>query len=629
VSTSHSSTSIRPLITLAGVVLVVAILYWARVVLVPLALATFFAFILGPAVNALQRRGPGRITSVLIVVLLAAALVGGIGYFVGNQLAGLAQRLPEYQGQIVTKVQSLSNIEGGGLIQRVRQTVEDINQRVNEANDKAQPTTPADSIAEPPPGSTPDTPLYTRLVESGWTGVAGYAGPAAEILASSLLVLVMVVFMLVQRENLRNRLVWLIGHGRLIVTTRAIDEGARRISRFLVMQLCVNAGFGVALAVALVAISFFAPEADDASTMRHYAILWGFICGLMRFVPYLGTWVGAALLVGFSVATLHGWTLPIVIFGVFLVLELAGANVVEPLLFGHSTGISPLALLLSAAFWAWLWGPIGLLLSTPLTVVLIVLGKYVPQLRFFEVILGDEPILNSHIVLYQRLVANDLDEASELVEEYSKSHSPEDTYQDLFLPTLMLTRQDLDRGELDEEDARQMFRMLNELIDDMAPPPVSTPADGGPAPSVTVLGCPGRDRLDELALVMFGHLMRAQSRPVEVVSSEVLTAEVMEKVGETGPGVVVIASVPSGGLAQARYLCKRIKAQWPAIKIVVGRWGPRGQDERMQERLTAAGADKVSTTLAESRAEVIALLQVADAGKSAEPRKATTELVAH
>ncbi len=248
-----------------------------------------------------------------------------------------------------------------------------------------------------------------RLDASGET-----IGPAAEGLADAFLVLVLVVFMLIQRENLRNRLVRLMGHGRLITTTQAFDEGAQRISRYLIMQVLVNTIFGLILAGGLFAAGLFSGH----RVLWQYALLWGFLAGSLRFVPYLGTWIAAALITGFSVATLPGWGLPIGIFAFFVVVELLTANAVEPLVFGHSTGISPLALLLAAAFWTWLWGPIGLILSTPLTVILVVLGKYVPELHFFEVLLGDEPALSIPVTYYQRLVARDLDEASDLIEEF-------------------------------------------------------------------------------------------------------------------------------------------------------------------------------------------------------------------
>jgi predicted PurR-regulated permease PerM len=627
VNSANPLASLRPIITLAGLVLVTGFLYWARPVLMPLALAVLFAFILAPAVNVLQRRGLGRIPSVIIVVFLSFSLLGSVGYFVGNQLAGLVRKLPDYKGVIITKIDSLSNLEGGGLFRTVQDTMHEVNAQLADANKEAIKQTEPESTKEDDRGSSPDKPLFTQTAASNWSGVATYAGPAAEGFATSILVLVLVVFMLVQREDQRNRLVRLIGHGQLIVTTRAIDEGARRISSFLLMQLFINAAFGTVLALALVGVSLFMPTPEDAATLRHYALLWGFVCGLMRFVPYIGTWLGAALLCAFTLATLHGWTPALVIFALFLVLELVAANVIEPILFSHSTGSSPLALLLAAAFWAWLWGPVGLLLSTPLTVVLTVIGKYVPQLHFLEVLLGDAPVLRPQVVLYQRLVASDQDEASDLVEEYLHDHSVENAYQDLLLPTLMLARQDIDRGELDHEHSRQVFQSIRDLVDEIAPA-AQPAAEGANAPSDMVLGCPARDEVDEIALAMFGNLLRAQGRKIEVVSSKSLTAEVLAKVGDTCPGVVVISSVPPGGLAQTRYVCKRLKAQCTGVKVVVGRWGGTESIDQMKSRLQGSGVDRVGTTLAETRAEVSAQMLVAEATPAPQPQEASGELLA-
>jgi predicted PurR-regulated permease PerM len=614
---------LRPILTLGGLVLVTAFLYWARPILIPIALATLFAFILAPAVSALQRRGPGRVASVLIVVALAFGVVGGIGYFLGQQLADLVRRLPEYQFVINSKVESLSGGSGGGLFGTLRNTVKDVNERIAEVNQAAANDQP-EATRDEPRGSTPDKPLYVDQAGSVWSGLAGYIGPAAEGLASAILVLVLVVFMLVQRENLRNRLVCLLGHGQIILTTRAINEGADRISRFLVTQLCVNAGFGLAVTIILLALSFFAATPQDAATLRQYALLWGFICGLMRFVPYIGTWVGAAMLIAFSVATLHGWTLPLVIFAAFVVVELLCANAVEPLLIGHSTGSSPLALLVAAAFWAWLWGPVGLLLSTPLTVILVVAGKYVPQLDFLEVLLGDEPALGPDIVLYQRLVARDQDEAADLVDEFLTRHTPEETYQNLLLPAVVLARRDLDRSELDGEQAADLYRMVRELIDDIAPPaPAALDTAAG---TVKALGCPARDEVDELALRMLAHTLRQHGRTVELVSSKALTAEVLERVAAECPAVVVVGSVAPGGAAQARYLCKRVKSQCDTVRVVVGRWGAAEDDSRVKERLKAAGADVVGDRLDDTRVEVASLLQVAAAARA--PAEREPELAA-
>ena len=328
------------------------------------------------------------------------------------------------------------------------------------------------------------------------------------------------------------------------------------------------------------------------------------------------------MLTGFNVATLPGWTLPVVILGFFLVLELLTANVLEPLLFGHSTGVSPLALLLSAAFWTWLWGPVGLVLATPLTVILVVLGKYVPQLHFFEVLLGDEEVLSTDVTFYQRLVARDLDEAADLVEDYGPSHRPEAVYEDVLLPALLHAKRDSERGELEPENYEFVLQGIRDTEEDLSAALAEHVKEVPGANKAIAIGCPGCDEADELALVMLGQMMRLSGYTLEVVSADKLTAEVVTHLQQELPAVVVVGSLPPGGLAQVRYLCKRLRTQAPNVKILIGRWGDSAKNERTHKRLLGAGADQVATTLRDSLAQIIPLLQTAanaapaDSGKS-------------
>jgi predicted PurR-regulated permease PerM len=625
---------------ICGVVLTMAFLYWAQKILVPIALAVLLAFILTPAVSALERRRLGRLPSVILVVLLALVLLGFIGWLIWLQLGSLANNLPAYRDEISHKLETLQRQGDSGVIGKVRETLGDFwpsagKKPAGQVGNEVPPDQVGPHVMPPPPtqngpsvvqptnrpGSSPDNPLYVETASPGWTKWLQAAGPAAEGLGDAFLVLVLVVFMLIQREGLRNRIVRLVGHGRLIVTTRAIDEGARRVSRYLIMQVEVNASFGVLLAAGLFIIGLWSGKAE----LRQYALLWGFLAGSLRFVPYVGTWLAAVLLFAFTVATLPGWALPLGVFAYYIVLELLAANVVEPLLFGHGTGVSPLALLLSAAFWTWLWGPIGLVLSTPMTVVVVVLGKYVPQLHFFEVLLGDEPALSPSVTLYQRLVARDQDEASELVEEHLQTHSVEATFEEVLLPALLLARRDRDRDELDSDDLQFVLHAMRDIIDEVSSLQTEAlaaqPTEGGrPAAKATLIACPARDEADELALQMLAHLLRPQGYEVDVISSKALAAEVMERIGNACPQVVCVGSLPPGGLAQTRYLCKRIRQQCGKVKIVVGRWGDRDNTERMQKRLQGAGADYLGTTLTESRSQLVPLLQVA-AVADAQPDK--------
>lgn len=623
---ARSSTSKSPdlLYLLGGLVLVTACLYWARQVLLPVALAILLAFILTPCVATLQQRGLGRTFSALLVVTFALLLLSGVGYVISRQINTLVTNLPSYKEEILRKFDTLRSASKGGFWSALQDLVRDASkEKTNDSEEQkggAKPEWPEkksddkgakDKVVSQEPGKTPDYPLYVQSAPSGWTRAAEAAGPAAEGLANAFLVVVLVVFMLIQRENLRNRLVRLLGDGSLITTTQAFDESAHRISRYLLMQLLVNTIFGVTLAVGLLTLGLCTGQ----RVLWQYAALWGLISGGLRFVPYLGTWVAAALVVGFNLATLPGWTLPLSIFGFFLVLELLTANVVEPLLFGHNTGISPMALLLAAAFWTWLWGPVGLVLSTPLTVILVVLGKHVPQLHFFEVLLGDEPVLSRHVTFYQRLVARDLDEASDLIEEYLREHSPQDTYEDVLLPALLMAKRDRDRGDLDSEGYEFALQCMRDTLEDMETMPAANKSESAeeskPTSKAIALGCPGRDEADELALRMFAHVLRLEGQSLEVVSSNRLSAEILDRIDRELPAVVCIGSLPPGGLAQARYLCKRIRRQGPNVKIVIGRWGDCDNLDKTTKRLLDSGADFVAETFHDSRKQIVPLLQVA------------------
>jgi predicted PurR-regulated permease PerM len=589
-ATATPVNSYRPLIILGGIMLVTTSLYLAQKILVPLALAILLAFILTPVVDFLHRRGLWRVPSVLLVVVLSLLLVGGIGLALTFQLKSLAADLPQYQKNIAQKIAGVRDVGQGTFWQGLQDMVKEITESMSKA----------DQIKEA-------GPQVVRLESSNLPMFEKAAGQAAEFLASAGLVVVLVVFMLIRREDLRNRLVRLFAHGRLITTTRAFEEGARRLSRFLLMQLVVNASFGLALGVGLALIRV------------PYPLLWGFLAATLRFLPYVGSLLTTVLLVLFSVAVFTGWMQPILVLAFLGVLELSTANVVEPLLFGHSTGVSPIALLAAAAFWTWLWGPIGLILSTPLTACLVVLGRFVPHLEFLGVLLGDEPALDPEITYYQRLLARDQDEATDLVEEFLQDHPKETVYDTVLLPALVLAKRDRESGALTLDDEQFIVQVTRDIVDNSIslnqrnPPEIDeTPLTEAtePAPvQVQVFGCPARDHEDELAMHMFRQLLVSSGCTMEVISATTFTGEVVSRVQKERPAVVCIGALPPGGLAQTRYLCMRLRAQFPDLKVIVGRWGLSENSERVREKLISAGADQVVTTLIEARSRLTPLIQ--------------------
>jgi hypothetical protein len=420
---------------------------------------------------------------------------------------------------------------------------------------------------------------------------------------------VLVIFMLIQRENLRNRLIRLIGYGRLTITTKALEEAGQRISRYLLMQSIINASFGLAVSIALYLIGL------------PYALLWGFLAAVLRFIPYVGPVAAAILPSALGMAVFRGWTWPILVIAVIVVLELINNMILEPLLYGESAGVSEVGLLIAVAFWTWLWGPIGLVLATPLTVCVVVISKYVPQLDFIGVLMSDEPVMKSNISYYQRLLAMDQDEAAEIVEEHLKSHSKEQVFDDVLVPALNYAKRDFDTGKMAQTEQQFVLQATRQILEDLdgfkaenaslsspltdAQGPVEANRDA--TPKIAIVGCPVRDQADEISLIMLRQLLDPERYEFEILADELLAAEIVERIAAKNPALICFASLPPGGLAQTRYLCKRLRAQFPDTKLIVGRWGSRTDNSNA---LAAAGADRVGNTIIETRDHIIQLSQI-------------------
>ncbi len=430
-----------------------------------------------------------------------------------------------------------------------------------------------------------------------------------ETLGSLALALVLVVFMLLKREDLRNRLIRLVSQGQITVMTKALDDAGQRISRFLLMQLIINATVGLSVGLGLLAIGV------------QYAFLWGFLAAVFRYVPYIGVWIAAISPIILSVAMFEGWGQPLLVIEIFLTIELVASNFAEPRLYGRSIGVSEVALLVAAAFWAFLWGPIGLILSSPLTVCLVVLGKYVPQLKFLDVLLGDEPPLDAHVTFYQRLLARDQDEATQLVLAQAKASSPEQVYDEFLVPALNYAKRDRERDDLMESDEQSVLQAMREILEDLGErrevvtqaEEAIHAADRGNASTpipLRVLACPARDQADRLALEMLRQLLDPAKWVVEIAAVETMTADLVAQVAEQAPALVCIGALPPGGLAHARYLCKKLRARFLEVKIIVGRWGLTGDVEANRNQFQEAGADMTATTMLETRNQLNSLLPI-------------------
>jgi predicted PurR-regulated permease PerM len=554
-----------------------AFLYWARPVLMPVALSILLAFLLSPIADGLQKIGLPRVASVIVVVLIAFSILGAVGWVTARQITSFANELPQYKDNITEKIADLRRLSKVSPLEKVQKTVEDIQKTVEKGEAKTAQAKPAPPVGEIQP------PKFFTIAFGGFV----------EFLTSAGLVVFLVIFMLMEREDLRNRIIRLVGYKRMNVTTKAFEEIGRRISRYLLMQSLINGTYGLAVAAALFLIGL------------PYAFLWGFLAGMLRFIPYVGPWVGALFPTVLGLAVFPGWLWPLSVVALFVVLELSAVMILEPLLYSHSAGVSQVALLVAIAFWTWLWGPLGLMMATPLTVCFVVLGKYIPQFQFIVVLMSDEPGMDSEISYYQRLLANDQDEAAEIVEKYHRDHALELVYDEVLLPALYQAKHDHRQGKLTARDARFVFRATREIMEDHdgVQPGISAAAEYGtapPPPKSLILACPARDRADKIALDMLRRLVENGHYRLEIIPAESLPEAVEKK----NPAGVCIGAVAPGGLAQARHLTSGLRARFPELKILIGRWGVTGDFgdiERQRKLLLAAGADEMATSLMETR----------------------------
>jgi predicted PurR-regulated permease PerM len=581
----------------ATLILIIACLYWAKVVLIPVALAILVTFLLNPVVNMLQHRWLPHTPAVLLVVALVFSAVSGLGWMLMRQLTILAYELPHYQENLKQKISDFHALGKGGLIERVQTTIQEITGELQQLKPPTLPEMQPPGESTVPPNGDPEKPV--PVVVQG-PSVLWQLPSLLEPLATVGLVIVLVIFMLIRYTDLRSRLVHLVGYGRLTIATKALDEAGHRISRYLLMQSIINGSFGVAVGLGLFLIGV------------PYAVLWGFLAAVLRFIPYVGPIVSTLLPSALSLAVFPGWGHPFLVIGLILMLELASNMIMEPLLYGQSAGVSEVALLVAVAFWTWLWGAVGLFLATPMTVCLAVLCKYMPQLEFIGVLLSDEPVMQSSTLYYQRLIARDQDEAAALAAEYLKTHALEALYDEVLIPALIAAKRDRELGTLTEEDVQFVIQATQAVVKDLGirqtqPSSISmTPAASSmqvPAgtPPAQILGCPADDEADELALLMLQQTLDPTRDMLEIVSAEMLTAEVLSVVEQDQVELICIIALPPGVLAPTRYLCKRLRARFPACKIIVGLWGLLENGDKPQGLLREAGADEVGTTLRDTQ----------------------------
>jgi predicted PurR-regulated permease PerM len=590
--------------TAAILLAVIAVLYFARDILVPLAFAVILSLVLSPAVGSLQKLQIRRFPATLLVMFVSVSIACGVGYVISNQLLQVANDLPGYRQNIDNKIKALRT-PGKGVLGRAAQNVKEIGKEL-----AAPADTPIEAAARTRAGQiAASNPLAVRVVEAPGNELLymrDVAQPFLGPLAKLGIVLIFTVFLLVEEADLRNRIFRLAGLNRLNAMTKAAEDGTRRVSRYLVLQLLVNLGFGVLCGIGLYAIGV------------PYAALWGAVAALLRIVPYVGPVAAGAMPLLLSLAVFDGWREPLLVFALFAVLELTTGNLLEPWLYGTHTGISSLALLLATVFWAALWGPAGLILSTPLTVCVVVLGRHVPHLSFLHILLGDQPVLTPDAHLYQRLLAMDDPEARLVAQQYRHEHSLMELYDAVIIPAITLAEQDRHKGALDPDREEFLFQALREMIADFSQqtetaeqPGVESPAPeqghqtyprqtSGLAGGGRIFSLPAHDEADEIAAAILAQLLEQVGHVTITLPLGASLQSTLALIEPTQNDIFCISAVPPFAFAQARTLGRELRVKFPGVKVVIGVWGFAGETKRALLRFQPAAPDKFVKSLGEA-----------------------------
>jgi predicted PurR-regulated permease PerM len=577
-----------PLITFA---VAVSALYLGRDVLIPFALALLFSFLLTPPVTWLQRLHLGRIPSVLIVFLLAFSGLGAVAWLGLTQLAEVVGNLPVYQTNINRKIIALQK---PGVMRTLRAVAQLKDAAVKlsgtvDDHDDTEQTSSSGGSKRHVRGT--NRPMPVEVVRPG-SELRDALGPlsssAARILTTVLGVLIFTLFMLVQRGDLRNRLLRLFGVDHLNLLTTALDDAAQRVSHYLIAQSMINSTFGLLLGTGLYFIGV--PNAP----------FWGMLGAVLRFIPYLGTLIAGSLPTILALAVFEGWGKPLATFGVFAAIELTISAGVEPWFCGLQTGLSSLAILFFASFWTVLWGPIGLVLSVPLTVCLLVMGRYVPQLEFLGVVLGDEPVLPPEAHYYQRLLALDEDEAREVADKFLKEKSSVELYDTVVIPALRLAEDDRHRNALDEERETFVYRSTRDLIEDIGESEPSAEVSAKPT-GQRVLCVGARDEADELAALMLAQVLRDDGHNAATITTREFESHV-SSFREDGIDVIFVSALPPFGLSQARALCRKTRRLHTGVKVILGFWDSAADLTKIRERVGGQCFDEMATRLQDAKA---------------------------
>lgn len=592
---------------------VLGFLWWADEVLKPVAMGLLLALALAPLVRALERRGIPRLPAALVSVVLALGGVGVVLFEMGRELTMLLDRMPEYEANITTKIRTVRS-GGPNSLTRASEVLDRITEVIEEDNaapgsgDSTQDAAAGPALApSPAPRPEPPTPassgrrsqrreqpVRVEVVEHPGLAerVEAIVAPSVELGAQMFIILTLAVFFITGAEELVGRLIRLVGTERVTVTVQTLNDAGTRIARYLALFVGMNALTGVVIGVAMWAVGL------------EYPLLWGALSAIFRFVPYLGPVLTLALPVAFSLGSGPGLVQPLLIAAIILGLELVNNFILEPIIYGKSTNVTPLGLIIAALFWLWLWGPIGLVLSTALTVSLTVAGKYIPALRFLDILFGEEAGIDPELRFYQRLLARDEEGARALLDDGAPEER--DRLADRFLiPALARARRDRERGSLDATDLNFIHEVVEETLDELAGPQPTSSDPSRPH----VIGVPVDDAEDSLALRMLAQRAHPEALRFEILDAGKSSLQIADELGGLKPDLLVLSHVPPGGLTHTRYLARKLRSMFPGVPILAGYWTSQELEEGVIERTRQAGATSVATSIAEAHRWIDARLR--------------------
>ncbi|MDA8051763.1 MAG: AI-2E family transporter [Rhodospirillales bacterium] len=571
---------------LAGVVIgvaAVAALSIGREVLIPITLAVLLSFVLSPLVALLRRLRFGRVGAALIAMLLALGIIVAGSAVIGTQIAALVARAPLYQTTISGKVGALQRLLGEVLPARISAVVT----RIESLGTPEGPVAPLPAAAQgraaalASGGPAPVPVIITRSETNSALAIGQrILTPVLGPLASLGIVLLVAAFILLQKDDLRDRMIRLLAAGDLFRATAAMDEAGKRLSRYFLAQLGVNCTFGVIIGAGLFVIGVPSP------------LLWGSMAALLRFVPYVGSYIAAVLPVLLAAAVGHGWTMAFWTAGLFIATEVVIANVVEPMLYSRSTGLSPLGVVVAAIFWTWLWGPIGLVLSTPITLCLVVLSRHVEPLGFLDVLLGEGPALTPMESFYQRLLAGDPDEAADSAERFLEHHSLAEYYDQVMREGLRIASRDAGRGVLTQEQTLRIRQAAMDLVHVCGAAGTPPTAPGVAASAGAVLCVAGRGAFDDVAAAMFAVLLARRGIEARVVPNDAISRARIAALDAHGMVMAAVLSFDfAGNPTHLRLLVRRLRERFGDVSVLLGLWPPGDPflgDGGAQEALGAA-----------------------------------------